>query len=90
LGISQFSAIFLAAAVIIGLVGGLGVNGTARTFVKGCSGMAYAALVIGMARSISVVMQQGNIIDTVIYCSPSLLQRWARSSVPTSCTLLTS
>jgi uncharacterized ion transporter superfamily protein YfcC len=66
-GISQFSAIFLAAAVIIGLVGGLGVNGTARTFVKGCSGMAYAALVIGMARSISVVMQQGNIIDTVIY-----------------------
>jgi len=54
-------------AVFCGLIGGLGLNGTAQAFVKGCGSMAYAALVIGMARAISVVMSDGKIIDTVVY-----------------------
>ena len=66
-GINHYSAIFLMMAVFCGLIGGLGLNGTAQAFVKGCGSMAYAALVIGMARAISVVMSDGKIIDTVVY-----------------------
>jgi uncharacterized ion transporter superfamily protein YfcC len=52
--------------VVAGIVGGLGVDGTAEAFVDGFRSMAYAALLIGFARSISSVMEQGLIIDTVV------------------------
>jgi uncharacterized ion transporter superfamily protein YfcC len=66
-GIDHYSVVFLMVAVFCGIIGGLGTNGTAIAFVKGCGSMAYAALVIGMARGISVVMTDGKIIDTVVY-----------------------
>lgn len=63
----QFSAVFLALAIAAGLVGGLGINGTATACVNGCSGVAYGALVIGIARSISIVLSEGGIMDTIVY-----------------------
>jgi len=66
-GINHYSVIFFMMAVFCGLLGGLGINGTASNFVKGAASLTYAALVIGMARGISVVMTDGKIIDTVVY-----------------------
>ena len=66
-GMQQYSAIFVMMAVFSGLVGGLGVNGTAAAFVRGCGTMVFAGFVVGMARAISVVMSDGKIIDTIIY-----------------------
>ncbi|MDB4910684.1 MAG: hypothetical protein JWO39_1507 [Gemmatimonadetes bacterium] len=62
----QEAALFFAMGAVVGIVGGLGVTGTAEAFVEGFQSMAYAALLIGFARSISVVMEQGLIIDTVV------------------------
>ncbi len=62
----EFGALFLALAIVAGLVGGLGVNGTASTFVAGCANVAYGALIIGVARSISIVLTEGGIIDTIV------------------------
>lgn len=66
-GIHEYSVLFAIMSVFCGIIGGLGINGTSRAFVKGCGGMAYAALIIGMARAISVVMTDGKIIDTIVY-----------------------
>ena len=65
-GIQHYSVVFIMMAVFSGLVGGLGVTGTANAFVKGCGTMVYAGFVIGMARAISVVMTDGKIIDTIV------------------------
>jgi uncharacterized ion transporter superfamily protein YfcC len=62
----QEAALFFVMGAVVGIVGGLGVTGTAEAFVEGFRSMAYAALLIGFARSISVVMEQGLIIDTVV------------------------
>ena len=64
--IPQYSVVFIMMAVVSGIVGGLGITGTANAFVKGCGTMVYAAFVIGMARAISVVMIDGKIIDTIV------------------------
>ncbi len=66
-GFTQMSAVFLIMGVVGGIVGGLGINGTAKSFVEGCKNMCYAALIIGMAKAISVVLTDGKIIDTLIY-----------------------
>ena len=54
----QEAALFFVMGVAAGIVGGLGVTGTAEAFVEGFRSMAYAALLIGFARSISTVMEQ--------------------------------
>ena len=62
----QMSALFFAMGVVVGFVGGLGAGGTAQAFVTGFSGMAYAAMIIGFARAIFVVLDQGRVIDTIV------------------------
>ncbi|MDO4787449.1 MAG: TIGR00366 family protein, partial [Fretibacterium sp.] len=66
-GVPDYSAVFLGMALLIGLVGGLGVDGTADAFVKGCATLIVGAFVIGMSRAISVVMVDGKIIDTIVH-----------------------
>jgi uncharacterized ion transporter superfamily protein YfcC len=60
------SALFFAMGVIAGLLGGLGLEGTAEAYVDGFKSLAYAALLIGFARAIFVVMNQGHIVDTIV------------------------
>jgi uncharacterized ion transporter superfamily protein YfcC len=62
----QMSALFFAMGVLVGLLGKLGLEGTAEAYVDGFKSMAYAALLIGFARAIYVVMSQGHIVDTVV------------------------
>lgn len=66
-GIRHYSVVFIMMAVSCGLIGRLGISGTATAFVKGCGTMVYAGFVIGMARAIAVVMTDGKIIDTIVY-----------------------
>lgn len=63
----QMSALFFLMGILAGLVGGLGVSGTAEAYVKGFAGMAFAAMLIGFARAIYVVLDQGLIVDTIVY-----------------------
>ncbi len=62
----QMSALFFVMGVVAGAIGGLGVTGTADAFVEGFASMAYPAMLIGFARAIYVVMDQGQIVDTIV------------------------
>jgi uncharacterized ion transporter superfamily protein YfcC len=62
----QEAALFLIMGVAAGLVGGLGMAGTADAFIDGFRSMTFATLLIGFARAIYVVMAEGHIIDTVV------------------------
>lgn len=62
----HLSAAFFIMGVLVGLVSRMGLGGTAEAYVKGFQGMAYAALLIGFARAIFVVLDQGHIIDTIV------------------------
>lgn len=62
----QMAALFFALGVVAGLVGGLGLTGTAESFITGCRDMAFSAILIGFARAIFVVLEQGQIVDTIV------------------------
>ncbi|PYO95673.1 MAG: YfcC family protein [Gemmatimonadetes bacterium] len=66
-GFNEMAALFFAMGVVAGLVGGLGVGGTADALVAGFRSMAYAALLIGFARAIFVTLEQGRIVDTIVH-----------------------
>jgi uncharacterized ion transporter superfamily protein YfcC len=63
----QEAGLFFVMGVAAGIAGGLGVAGTADAFVEGFRTITFAAILIGVARSISVVMTEGHIIDTVVH-----------------------
>ncbi len=66
-GFDEMSALFFIMGIAAGVVGGLRVMGTAEAYVKGFRSMAYAALLIGFARAIFVVLDQGRIVDTIVH-----------------------
>jgi uncharacterized ion transporter superfamily protein YfcC len=66
-GFNEMSAVFLAMGIAAGLLGRLGVQRTAEAFVDGFREMTYAAMLIGFARSIYVVLEDGQIIDTLVH-----------------------
>jgi uncharacterized ion transporter superfamily protein YfcC len=45
----------------------MGFGGTAKAYAKGFREMAFAALLIGFARAIYVVLEQGRIVDTIVH-----------------------
>jgi uncharacterized ion transporter superfamily protein YfcC len=65
--INELAGLFLIMGITAGVIAGWGPNKIALTFLEGCRDIVFGALVIGLSRGILIVMQEGNIIDTVIY-----------------------
>ena len=66
-GFNELSAAFFIMGVIVGLLSGMKVGGTADAYVRGFRSMAYAGLLIGFARAIYVVLQDGRVVDTIVH-----------------------
>ena len=64
--IVELGAIFLALALLGGIVGGLGANATAKRFAEGASELAGTALLIGFARSIALILEDGQVLHTIV------------------------
>jgi uncharacterized ion transporter superfamily protein YfcC len=65
--INEMSGLFLLGMIICGVIAGYGPSKIAEVFIEACSGIVVGAMVVGLARSILVIMQDGNIIDSVVY-----------------------
>ena len=62
----EMTASFLFFAILIGAVSRMGETGFTNTFVDGARDLLGVALIIGIARGITVVMTNGLITDTVL------------------------
>lgn len=73
--IPEIAAVFLGMGLLSGLVGGMTANQVAETFVAGAKDMVFAAIVVGLARGILVIMEDGLILDTIIYFFSSQISK---------------
>jgi uncharacterized ion transporter superfamily protein YfcC len=64
---NRLSATFFVMGVVVGVIAGMGLGGTAAAYARGFQEMAYAALLIGFAGAITVVLDQGRVIDTIVH-----------------------
>jgi uncharacterized ion transporter superfamily protein YfcC len=67
------TASFLLFAVIIGVLGGLSEKELTGSFIDGSRDLLGVALIIGIARGITVIMNNGMITDTVLHWAESAL-----------------
>lgn len=65
-------AVQILVAVFCGLIYGENLDTIGNAFAKGAQGMAFVATIIGLAGTMSLVMQNGNIMHTIVYyaCLP--------------------
>jgi uncharacterized ion transporter superfamily protein YfcC len=63
----EMTASFLLFAVLIGLIGRMSEGRLTESFVNGARDLLGVALIIGIARGITVIMNNGQITDTVLH-----------------------
>ena len=73
-GFNELSALFLVAGYAVGLLAGFDLRKTSERYLEGMAGMLAAALFVGVARAISVVLTDGQIMDTILYALATPLE----------------
>ncbi|GIO24117.1 YfcC family protein [Oceanobacillus sp. J11TS1] len=72
--IDEMAGIFIAVAILAAIISKMGANKMVEEFMNGAKGVLYGALIIGMARSIVVVLENGYVLDTVVYGIATVLE----------------
>ncbi len=63
----EAATLFLVMSVVVGLIAGLGEEGTVTTIVGGAADFLTAGLIVVLARGITVVMKNAHMTDTILH-----------------------
>lgn len=69
----ELAGVFLAASVIVAVIARMGEEDFMDTFLGGCKDLLSVAVIIGVARGVSIVMNDARITDTVLHFGETLL-----------------
>ena len=72
--ITELNTIFFAIGLISAAIARIGPGEISRTFLEGCAKMVAPALIVGFARAIAVVLEDGQIIDSIVHGIAGLLE----------------
>ena len=70
---AEISALFLGMGILCGIVAGYSANRIADEFIAGAKDILSAALVVGLASGIVIILQDGRIMDTILHSLESSL-----------------
>lgn len=73
-GLGQFAALYVVMAILIALLFRINVNQFCQLFTQGASQVLGAAFAIALARSVMLLLNQGQIMDTIVYYMGNGLQ----------------
>ncbi len=65
--LTELSALFFGLGILAAIIGRVGVNDSAKVFCEGAALMTTTALLIGFARGIAMLMEDGQILHTVVH-----------------------
>lgn len=72
--LQEMSGVYLLSGLICGLIAGYDSGEIADSLLEGAKSVFIAAMAIGIARGISVIMENGIIIDTIVHFLAGLLE----------------
>ena len=74
--INEMAGGFLLLGIICVVISGMKIREASDAFIKGMEEMVVAALVVGFARGVQVVLEDGQILDTIINHAAGTLQHF--------------
>jgi len=72
-GLIEMTGGFFTVGLLTILISGMSGNESMKAFIRGLEIMIVPALIVGFARGIQVVMQEGQIIDTLLFHTATML-----------------
>ncbi|SHG90083.1 YfcC family protein [Ornithinibacillus halophilus] len=63
----EMSGLFIFMGIVVGLIAGLSTVEIAEGFNKGFRDVLVGAIIVGVARAVAVVLEDGQIMDTIVY-----------------------
>ncbi len=63
----EMSGLFIFMGVIVGIIAGLSLTKLCEAFTEGFREVLMGAIIIGIARSVAIVLEEGQIMDTIVY-----------------------
>lgn len=78
--INEISALFLLLGISSGIAMKVGGNKIVKLFMEGAKDILSAALIIGLAGGIIIILKEGQIIDTILYKAASTMQGLGKSA----------
>ena len=69
----ELSGIFLVASIVVAVIDRMGEETYMDTFLNGCKDLLSVAVIIGVARGVSIVMNDAMITDTILHAGETLL-----------------
>lgn len=79
---SVMNSTLMFVAFIMGIIAGMSADDVANSFAKGLANMAFVVFIIGLAKTVSIVLSDGKVLHTIVYfiTRPLLeLPRWLSS-----------
>lgn len=70
----EMSALFLGAAILVAIITGINEKVFTREFIKGAESLLTVAFIIGVARGVTIVLNEGRISDSILYYTAGLVQ----------------
>jgi uncharacterized ion transporter superfamily protein YfcC len=74
--INEMAGAFFLMGILAVIISRMSLSDASEAFVRGMKEMVVAALVVGFARGVQVVLQDGQILDTIIHSAASSLQEY--------------
>jgi len=65
--LTELSALFVALGIVIAIIGRVGTDDMAAAFSKGVADLAPTALLIGLARGIALILEDGQVLYTIVH-----------------------
>ncbi len=75
----EMTALFLVAGIVIGIIAGMGEKVFVNTFITGAADLMGVGLVIGIARSINIILENGLVSDSILYSLSTMVSGMDRN-----------
>jgi len=71
---TEMSALFLGSSILIAIITRINEKVFIREFIKGAESLLAVAFIIGVARGVTIILNEGHITDSILYYTASLVQ----------------
>ena len=71
---TEMSALFLASSILIALITRMNEKIFTREFIKGAESLLSVAFIIGVARGVTIILNEGHVSDSILYYTANMVQ----------------
>jgi len=73
---TEMASLFFGSAILVGVLGRISEKEFVSEFVKGAGGLLSVALIIGLARGVTIVLNDGLVADSILFYASNVVQHF--------------